>query len=185
MSELLRRTIGETITVESVLAGGLWKTAVDPNQLENALLNFAVNARDAMPGGGRLTIETANTPYLDECLCGSQRHRRVVGPVYSYRRQRYRQWHEPRRDRARIRAVLHHEADWFRYRPGLSMVYGFVKQSGGHIKIYSEADEGTAIKLYLPRRMDENQVEPWIRPSSPPNAKTALTSGRIRFAGRG
>ena len=65
MSELLRRTIGETVTVETVLAGGLWKTAVDPNQLENAILNLAVNARDAMPDGGRLTIETANT-YLDE-----------------------------------------------------------------------------------------------------------------------
>ena len=58
MSELLRRTIGETVTVETVLAGGLWKVAVDPNQLENAILNLAVNARDAMPDGGRLTIET-------------------------------------------------------------------------------------------------------------------------------
>ena len=65
MSELLRRTIGETVTVETVLAGGLWKIAVDPNQLENAILNLAVNARDAMPDGGRLTIETANS-YLDE-----------------------------------------------------------------------------------------------------------------------
>ena len=65
MSELLRRTIGETITIETVLAGGLWKVAIDPNQLENAILNLAVNARDAMPDGGRLTIETANS-YLDE-----------------------------------------------------------------------------------------------------------------------
>ena len=65
MSELLRRTIGETITVETVLAGGLWKVAVDANQLENAILNLAVNARDAMPDGGRLTIETSNS-YLDE-----------------------------------------------------------------------------------------------------------------------
>ena len=65
MSELLRRTIGETVTIETVLAGGLWKAAVDPNQLENAILNLAVNARDAMPDGGRLTIETANS-YLDE-----------------------------------------------------------------------------------------------------------------------
>ena len=65
MSELLRRTIGETIIVETVLAGGLWKAALDPNQLENAILNLAVNARDAMAKGGRLTIETANS-YLDE-----------------------------------------------------------------------------------------------------------------------
>ncbi len=65
MSELVRRTIGETVTIETVLAGGLWKVAVDPNQLENAILNLAVNARDAMPDGGRMTIETANS-YLDE-----------------------------------------------------------------------------------------------------------------------
>ena len=65
MSELLRRTIGETVTIETVLAGGLWKTAIDPNQLENAILNLAVNARDAMADGGRLTIETANC-HLDE-----------------------------------------------------------------------------------------------------------------------
>ena len=69
MSELLRRTIGETITVETVLAGGLWKVAVDANQLENAILNLAVNARDAMPNGGRLTIETSNS-YLDEAYVG-------------------------------------------------------------------------------------------------------------------
>src|SRR5262249_11382992 len=65
MSELLGRAIGETITIETVLAGGLWKAAIDPNQLENAILNMAVNARDAMPNGGRLTIETANA-HLDE-----------------------------------------------------------------------------------------------------------------------
>ena len=74
MSELLRRTIGETVTIETVLAGGLWKAAIDPNQLENAILNLAVNARDAMPDGGRLTIETANC-HLDEHYVGQHRRR--------------------------------------------------------------------------------------------------------------
>ena len=68
MSELLHRTLGETIEVETVSAAGLWRAHVDPNQLENAILNLAVNARDAMPRGGKLTIETGNT-WLDERIC--------------------------------------------------------------------------------------------------------------------
>ena len=68
MSDLLRRTLGETVSIETVLAGGLWRAYADLNQVESAILNLAVNARDAMPEGGRLTIETANT-YLDDALC--------------------------------------------------------------------------------------------------------------------
>ena len=165
MSELLRRTIGETITVESVLAGGLWKTAVDPNQLENALLNLAVNARDAMPSGGRLTIETANT-YLDEAY--------VAANATDVSSGQYVMIAVSDTGSGMSKEVVERAFEpFFTTKPsgsgtglGLSMVYGFVKQSGGHIKIYSEAGEGTAIKLYLPRLMDENQVEPWI-PTEP------------------
>ncbi|WP_245303469.1 ATP-binding protein [Pseudorhodoplanes sinuspersici] len=165
MSELLRRTIGETITVESVLAGGLWKTAVDPNQLENALLNLAVNARDAMPGGGRLTIETANT-YLDDAY--------VTANASDVSSGQYILIAISDTGGGMSKEVIERAFEpFFTTKPsgsgtglGLSMVYGFVKQSGGHIKIYSEAGEGTAIKLYLPRLMDENQVEPWV-PTEP------------------
>ena len=161
MSELLRRTIGETITVESVLAAGLWKTAVDPNQLENALLNLAVNGRDAMPGGGRLTVETANT-YLDEAY--------VTANATDVSSGQYVLIAVSDTGGGMNREVIERAFEpFFTTKPtgsgtglGLSMVYGFVKQSGGHIKIYSEAGEGTAIKLYLPRLMDENQVEPWV-----------------------
>ena len=109
MSELLRRTIGETVTVETVLAGGLWKVAVDANQLENAILNLAVNARDAMPDGGRLTIETANS-YLDEAYVATNSDGLCRRPIRPAGRDRFRHRHEPRGARARVRAVLHHQA---------------------------------------------------------------------------
>jgi two-component system NtrC family sensor kinase len=160
MSELLRRTIGEAITVETVLAGGLWKTAIDPNQLENALLNLAINARDAMPTGGRLTIETANN-YLDEDYviehAGDVAHGQYVLVAISDSGS------------GMSREVLDRAFEpFFTTKPtgvgtglGLSMVYGFVKQSGGHIKIYSEENEGTAIKLYFPRLADNNDLPAW------------------------
>ncbi len=165
MSELLRRTIGETITVETVLAGGLWKTAVDPNQLENALLNLAVNARDAMPEGGRLTIETANT-YLDEAYVAANAADMASG--------QYVLVAVSDSGAGMTRDVIDRAFEpFFTTKPmgagtglGLSMVYGFVKQSRGHIKIYSEAGEGTSIKIYLPRLTDEATVEPWM-PSEP------------------
>ena len=165
MSELLRRTIGETITVETVLAGGLWKTAVDPNQLENALLNLAVNARDAMPEGGRLTIETANT-YLDEAYVAAHAADMVSG--------QYVLVAVSDTGAGMTKDVIDRAFEpFFTTKPmgagtglGLSMVYGFVKQSRGHIKIYSEAGEGTSIKIYLPRLMDESSVEPWA-PNEP------------------
>jgi CheY-like chemotaxis protein len=149
MSDLLRRTIGEAIFVETVLAGGLWSTLADANQLENALLNLAVNARDAMPDGGKLTIETANS-YLDE---GYARMNDDVQPgqyvgVFvtdsgtGMSPEIARQAFEPfftTKDIGQGTGL------------GLSQVYGFIKQSGGHVKIYSEVGEGTTIKLYLPR----------------------------------
>ncbi len=170
MSELLRRTIGETITVETVLAGGLWKTAVDPNQLENAVLNLAINARDAMKDGGRLTIETANT-YLDEAYV------RANGPDLSPGQYVLLAVSDTGTGMSKDVTERAFEP-FFTTKPtgagtglGLSMVYGFVKQSGGHVKIYSEPGEGTSIKLYLPRLTDESQVEPWIPTGHAENAE--------------
>ena len=162
MSELLRRTIGESVVTETVLGGGLWKVAVDPNQLENAILNLAVNARDAMPDGGRLTIETANS-YLDEHYVAAHGGEIAPRAIRHAGAERHRHRHGARRDRARVRAVLHHQAGGLGTGLGLSMVYGFAKQSGGHIKIYSEVGEGTTIKLYFPRISEQRDIPGVVR----------------------
>jgi len=160
MSELLRRTIGETITIETVLGGGLWKTAVDPNQLENAILNLAVNARDAMPNGGRLTIETANC-HLDEHY--------VEAVVEQIRPGQYVMVAVSDSGTGMTREVVGQAFEPFFTTKGvgagsglgLSMVYGFAKQSGGHIGIYSEVGVGTTIKLYFPRLSEQAGVPAW------------------------
>ena len=180
MSELLRRTIGETITVETVLAGGLWKVAVDANQLENAVLNLAVNARDAMAGGGRLTIETANS-YLDEAYVSTHSDDFAAGQYVLLAVTDSGTGMSPE---VRERAF----EPFFTTKPtgmgtglGLSMVYGFMKQSNGHIKIYSEAGEGTTIKLYFPRIGEQRALPDWsdertaARPApSPRGSETIL-----------
>ena len=116
MSDLLGRTIGETVTIETVLAGGLWKAAIDPNQLENTILNLAVNARDAMPDGGRLTIETANC-HLDEHYIGQTGAEIGPGQYVMVAVSDSGSRHELRGDEPRVRAVLHHQAARRRHRP--------------------------------------------------------------------
>jgi signal transduction histidine kinase/DNA-binding response OmpR family regulator len=149
MGNMLRRTLGEHIEVETLVAGGLWNAQIDPGQFENAILNLAINARDAMNDGGHLTVEVANA-FLDDAYVaqntdvkpgqyvmlavtdtGSGMSPDVAARVF-----------EP----------------FFSTKPegqgtglGLSQVYGFVKQSGGHIKLYSEVGHGTTVKVYLPR----------------------------------
>ncbi len=149
MEDLLRRTLGERVALELVLAAGLWPTLCDPNQLENAVLNLAINARDAMPHGGQLTVETCNS-HLDDayaaqvrevkpgqyiCICvtdtGTGMSTGTIAKAF-----------EP----------------FFTTKPigqgtglGLSMIYGFARQSEGYVKIYSEEGQGTTVKLYLPR----------------------------------
>ena len=148
MEELIRRTVGPAVELEVIGAGGLWATCIDASQLENSLLNLCINARDAMPDGGRLTIETANK-WLDEraardrelapgqyiSLCvtdnGTGMSPEIVARVFD---------------------------PFFTTKPigqgtglGLSMVYGFVRQSGGQVRIYSEPGQGTTMCLYLPR----------------------------------
>ena len=148
MEELVRRTVGPAITVEVVAAGGLWATLVDPPQLENALLNLCINARDAMPEGGRLTVETGNRwldwraaaerdlppgQYVSLCVSdtGTGMTPDVIAKAFD---------------------------PFFTTKPigqgtglGLSMIYGFARQSGGQVRIYSEPGDGTMVCIYLPR----------------------------------
>ncbi len=166
MSDLLRRSLGEEVEVETVLAGGLWRTRADPGQLENALLNLAVNARDAMPGGGKLTIETANT-HLDAAYAAGNDE--VAPGQYVMLAVTDTGTGMPPDIAARA------FEPFFTTKPpgkgtglGLSMIYGFAKQSGGHIKIYSEPGHGTTIKLYLPRVMAEAELAAVRAPDAAP-----------------
>ncbi len=157
MSDLLQRTLGEQIAVQTVLAGGIWRSFADPNQLESAILNLAVNARDAMPGGGRLTIETANV-HLDEAYSAMQSE---VAPG------QYAVVAVTDSGTGMSKDVMTRAFDPFFTTKdtghgtglGLSQVYGFVKQSGGHVKLYSEAGQGTTVKIYLPRLLSIGREE--------------------------
>ncbi len=160
MSEILHRAIGETVRVETVLASGLWKTAIDPNQLESAILNLAVNARDAMPNGGRLTIETSNA-YLDEAYVRQSGAEVEAGQfVLVAVSDSGTGMTADVRDRA-FDPFFTTKAAGAGSGLGLSMVYGFVKQSHGHIQIYSEIGQGTAIKMYFPRLSDGAAFSEW------------------------
>ena len=148
-ASMLRRTLGERVEIEVVNGGGLWTALIDANQLQNAILNLAVNARDAMPDGGKLTFELANTA-LDATYAAQ--HIEVTAGQYVMLAI-------TDTGHGMTDEVLHRAFEpFFTTKPegagtglGLSMVFGFVKQSGGHIKIYSEVGLGTTIKLYLPR----------------------------------
>jgi PAS domain S-box-containing protein len=157
MDEMLRRTIGEGVEVETIVSGGLWNTLIDPMQIENALLNLAINGRDAMEGFGKLTIEVGNA-YLDDAYA---RHHQDVEPgqyvVLSVTDTGTGMSFDL------IEKVFE---PFFSTKPegkgtglGLSMVYGFVKQSGGHVKIYSELGLGTTVKMYLPRSVEQEDIE--------------------------
>ena len=148
MSELLRRTLGETVQLETVLAGGLWQTHADKNLLESAILNLAINARDAMPEGGRLTIETANC-HLDEAYAGE--HAIKPGQYVMVAVTDTGTGMTPEVKAKAFDPFFTTKGVGKGTGLGLSQVFGFVKQSNGHIKIYSEVGHGTAIKIYLPR----------------------------------
>jgi signal transduction histidine kinase/ActR/RegA family two-component response regulator len=152
MSDMLHRTLGEDIHIEVVAAGGLWRAHADAHQLENAILNLAVNARDAMPEGGKLTIETGNA-WLDDTYAATREEVRpgqyvvlaVTDSGSGIAPDILAKVFEP----------------FFTTKPtgkgtglGLSQVYGFAKQSGGHVAIYSEPGQGTTVKIYLPRLPD-------------------------------
>jgi nitrogen-specific signal transduction histidine kinase len=152
MEEMIRRTVGPAITVETVMTASVWSTLVDPNQLENALLNLSINARDAMPNGGRMTVEIANR-WLDDraarmrdlppgqyvSLCVSDNGTGMPPDIA-------RRAFDP----------------FFTTKPigqgtglGLSMIYGFARQSGGQVRIYSEPGQGTMVCLYIPRYLGD------------------------------
>lgn len=148
MSEILRRTLGETIHLETVLAGGLWKVHADANQLENAVINLAVNARDAMPQGGRLTIETANC-HLDDAYAST--HGITAGQYVMVAVTDNGSGMSPDILAKAFEPFFTTKEVGKGTGLGLSQVFGFVKQSGGHVKIYSELGQGTTVKIYLPR----------------------------------
>ncbi len=157
MSELLRRAIGDHIMVEAVLAGGLWETNVDANQLENALLNLAVNARDAMPKGGKLTLETANAHLDDQYASG---HSEVLpGQYIAICVTDTGHGMSPEIVATAFDPFFTTKKNGKGTGLGLSQVYGFVKQSGGHVKIYSEIGHGTTVKIYLPRHIGNGKRE--------------------------
>ena len=156
MSEMLRRTLGENIEVETVIAGGLWNTLADPGQVEHMLLNLSINARDAMPDGGRLTLEVANA-YLDDAYAAA--HAEVTAGQYVMLAVSDTGFGMAPDVVARV------FEPFFTTKPegkgtglGLAQAYGFTKQTGGHIKIYSEPGHGTTVKIYLPRTRREADV---------------------------
>ena len=175
LDELVRRTVGPGIEVEVVGASGLWPTLVDPNQLENAVLNLCINARDAMPDGGRLTIETSNK-WLDQRAALQQDL--PVGQYVSLCVTDTGTGIAP--------AIVNKIFDpFFTTKPigegtglGLSMIYGFARQSGGQVRVYSELGQGTTMCLYLPRHdedvaLDEEALQ-WTRPGPSGDGQVVL-----------
>jgi signal transduction histidine kinase len=149
MAELLSHTLGEAVSLEMVRGAAVWPVAVDRNQLETAIVNLALNARDAMPAGGRLTIETSNT-YLDESYSGA--HPEVQEGQYAMIALSDSGGGMSAEVAARAFDPFFTTKEVGKGTGlGLSQVFGFIKQSGGHVKIYSEIGQGTTVKMYLPR----------------------------------
>jgi signal transduction histidine kinase/DNA-binding response OmpR family regulator len=161
MDELLRRALGESVQIETVVAGGLWTTLVDPHQLENVILNLAINARDAMKGDGRLTLELNNAMLDDNYVL----HEPEVSPgQYVMLAISDTGCGMPPEVIARaFEPFFTTKREGEGTGLGLSMAYGFVKQSNGHIRIYSEVGSGTTIKVYLPRSMQPEVELPNLR----------------------
>ncbi|WP_194726263.1 PAS domain S-box protein [Noviherbaspirillum malthae] len=156
MEDLLRRALGETIGIETIVSGGLWNAVIDPHQLENVILNLAINARDAMPGGGKLTIELGNS-VLDDAY---------VTTVIDVPAGQYVMLAITDTGTGMTKEVLERAVEpFFTTKPegqgtglGLSMAFGFAKQSNGHFRIYSELGHGTTIKIYFPRSHEGEEI---------------------------
>jgi signal transduction histidine kinase/CheY-like chemotaxis protein len=171
MSEMLRRTIGEILQVETVLAGGLWRTSADPAQLENAIVNLCINARDAMPEGGKLTLETTNA-RLDDAYASA--HAEVEPGQYVMISVSDTGTGMAAEVIARAFEPFYTTKGVGRGTGlGLSQVHGFVKQSRGHVSIYSEPGVGSTIKIYLPRNTGA------IEASEPARGRDELPLGSL------
>lgn len=157
MSDLLRRTLGESVELEVVLGGGVWRSFTDQSELENAILNICVNARDAMPEGGKLTIETSNA-FLDHSYAAANAEvtpgQHVMIAITDTGQGM------PPEVKARVFEPFYTTKEVGKGTGlGLAHVHGFLKQSGGHVAIYSEVGVGTTVKLYLPRtQLEESQA---------------------------
>ena len=157
MDDMLRHALGEGVEIETIVGGGLWNSFVDPAQVENALLNLAINARDAMDGQGQLTVEVGNA-FLDadytlgheEVEAGQYVMLAVSDTGCGMTPEIVEKVFEP---------FFSTKVEGKGSGLGLSMVYGFVKQSGGHVKIYSEPGEGTTVRIYLPRSLASEDAE--------------------------
>ncbi len=159
LGDMLTRTLGEQVRLEVVTTPGLWMCQADVNELENAILNLAVNARDAMPEGGRLTIETGNT-FLDEDYVSSIPEPVIPGQYVMIAVTDTGMG----MDAGTLERVFE---PFFTTKVvgqgtglGLSQVYGFIRQSNGHVRIYSEVEQGTTVKLYFPRLIEPVRFEP-------------------------
>ncbi|ASP19253.1 sensor kinase CckA [Antarctobacter heliothermus] len=173
LDPLLRRSIGEHLDLELVGAGGLWETRLDLGQFENAVLNLVINARDAMPRGGKLTVETANT-RLDADYAAQ--HTEVLpGQYVLVAVSDAGTGMKPDVVREAFTPFFTTKGVGKGSGLGLSMVFGFVKQSGGHVKIYSEEGHGTTVKMYFPRHIAD--------PKRTSNAADARPLGQPRGAG--
>ncbi|MFC7551154.1 PAS domain S-box protein [Pseudoroseomonas wenyumeiae] len=173
MVDMVQRTVGPSIQLETVLAPGLWLTLCDPNQLENAILNLCINARDAMPDGGRLTIETSNIRLEG---AAARQHDLEPGEYVAVAVADTGTGMPP--------DVAERAFDpFFTTKPtgqgtglGLSMIYGFAKQSGGQVRIRSEVGRGTAVTIFLPRHLGEaDEATPPPRRVSLPRAEAEQT----------
>ena len=174
MAELLRRTLGEAIALGTLLAPRLWSVRADPSEVENAVLNLAINSRDAMPGGGKLVIETSNI-VLEESDVASE----VGAEPGEYVRLSVSDTGIGMSQEVLARVF---EPFFTTKEPGkgtglgLSVIYGFVKQSGGHVTVYSEIGRGTTVNLYLPRIAGERER---TAPARPPASATQRTGETI------
>lgn len=177
MSELVSRTLGETVQMEAVLGAGLWSIHADPTMLENAVLNLCVNARDAMPDGGKLTIETANS-YLDDAY--ARAHDEVTpGQYVMIAVSDTGTGMTPEVMSKVFDPFFSTKAPGKGTGLGLSQVHGFVKQSKGHIKIYSEPGTGTTIKMYFPRFNPPSGAAADVRSADVARNVAANTSGAV------